>query len=63
MPEKKQYSQKDVIDMINKALADLTSAWAEGNVTEEYRDKVGEALSKAHAEAVRFTPGNKRIWE
>ena len=56
----KDHTQDTIIEAINVAFADLLSAWAEGNVTDDYKSSVCEALSKAYAEAVRNYPGNKR---
>lgn len=54
------HNQESIIKAINQLFADLTSAWAEGNVTDDYMSSVGEALSLALQEATKNYPGNKR---
>ena len=55
-----QIKQENIIHKLDSLFADLTSAWAQGNVCDEYRQAVSEALSKAYAEAVRNYQCNKR---
>ena len=53
-------TQESIIKSINQIFADLISAWAEGNVTDDYMSSVGEALKTAYKEAVKNYPANKR---
>ena len=54
------HNQESIIKAMDQLFSDLISAWAEGNVTDEYKSSVGEALKKAYNESVRNYPGNKR---
>ncbi len=53
-------TQETIIKELDKIFSDLLSAWAEGNVTDDYKSSVGEALSLAYREATKNYPGNKR---
>ena len=54
------HTQETIIKSINAAFADILSAWSEGNVTDDYKEAVSEALRKAYNESVKNYPGNKR---
>ena len=54
------HNQETIIRSINQIFADLLSAQTEGNITDEYKDSVSEALRKAYNEAIKNYPGNKR---
>ena len=52
-------TQTDIIQGIDKVFANITTAWAQGNITDEYREAVSEALNKAYKEAIKNVKGNK----
>ena len=54
------HNQESIIKAMDKLFADLLSAWSEGNVTDEYKSAVGEAISLAYKAATKNYPGNKR---
>ena len=53
------HNQESIIKAMDQLFSDLISAQAEGNITDEYKSAVGEALAKAYNVAVNY-PGNKR---
>ena len=54
------HNQESIIKAMDQLFSDLISAWAEGNVTDDYKSSVCEELRKAYAVAVKNYPGNKR---
>ena len=53
MEKKEQITQTNVIQDLDKVFADLTTAWAQNNVSDAYREELSELLSKAYKVAVR----------
>ena len=54
------HNQETIVKSIKQLFADLLSAQSEGNITDEYKSSVGEALSLAYKAATKNYPGNKR---